>query len=562
MTRRHRLVSLAGLLIALGLTGGVDGADVADVTIGLGGRVVTGFPAPLRVARGSLPGNVARLRVVQNAGNAWLAGAAICYEVPIVPSEADGCEEIVFIYDVALPLRVEFLSADGQVVAQKEVELRSLSEEGPFPVGVGDFPTRLPDPFVVLSPADLPRDGVGYGSAESVWIGQTRGELNAGQWDALARWVLSGGSLVVFTGADFFLIDSPRLRELLPIGDPEVTASDDGASTLTGALRTGGTVLASKGGAPWIVSRHYGGGTVTLVSTDATSLDREELQEIRGLVPSARSLSLVGIASDLLDLQPVDRPDMRAALVLVGLCLIAVPALAARRNRKPSLAVLVGVFGLLAVSSYLYAVPRTVSDVYQTNVRLKVGRSLGLSVTCSASVSAARKPVKVPVQAGGTAYEVLPPGAWSGAYSVSVIGGAAWIELEPGARRLLSMQRDEPALAQARLTHERELLVTGSFPVSMTHARLLLDGEVFTLSPLVTDGSVLGLGSPVRRDSNARGANDRVVEQLLDAARRMLPLEQGAWLVAGEMTTAMSAGTGTRIRSRDVTLYLVEAERD
>jgi hypothetical protein len=96
----------------------------------------------------------------------------------------------------------------------------------------------------------------------------------------------------------------------------------------------------------------------------------------------------------------------------------------------------------------------------------------------------------------------------------------------------------------------------------MTHALLLLDGEVFTLSPLVTDGSVLGLGSPVRRDSNARGANDRVVEQLLDAARRMLPLEQGAWLVAGEMTTAMSAGTGTRIRSRDVTLYLVEAERD
>ena len=559
MVKRRRVVLLAGLLAIAGLAGGVRGRDGVDVTIGLGGRVVPGFPVPLRVLRDSLLGGAARLRVIQRIGSTGPTGAAVSYEVPIVPSDAGDCEEVVLVYDAVLPLRVELLSAEGQVVAEREIELRSVKQDEPFPVGVGDFPLRLPGSFALLSPSELPADWSAYSSAESVWIGRTRSGLVAGRWDGLARWVLSGGSLVVFTGADFFLLDTPRLRELLPIANPTVTSSGTGRSALTGVLRQGATVLASKGGAPWIVSGRYGGGTVTLVSTDASSLDLAGLDEIRRHVPPGRSVSLTGITSDLLDLQPVERPDAFAALFLVGLCLIALSIVVVRPGRRRPATILVVVFGLLAAASYLYAAPRALSDAYQTNVKLLLSASVDASLTCSTSVSAARDSVDILVGVNGNPLEVPPPGSGHGPYGTSVVDGTATIVLAPRERRAFVAQRSERVLARARLSQEGELFVASSLAREVRDALLFLDGEVFALPAIEPGGAALRPGAPLPPGSRSLGAEGGAIDRLLGVAVDALRLEQGAWLVAGEMIETTSSEA--RTRTRDVVLYVVAVER-
>ena len=570
MTRRRRRVLWALSLALAGLVGGcaaVRAATTFEVAVGLGDHVVPGRLVPVRLTLTSLPGDAARLRVLQDVGNAWRGETTMSFEVPLVLSDVGDCEEVLPLYDVALPLRVELLSANGRVLAQKEVDLRSKKEDEPFPVGVGTFSAPFADRSVLLSPAELPRDWSAYAAAESIWIGRTRDGLDADRWDALARWVLSGGTLVVFTGGDFFLLDAPRLRDLLPIANPILTKREDGTRALTGDLRGDAAVLLLKDGVPWLVAARYGGGSVLFVSTDAFSLDREEFAEIRGNVPPARALSLVEATLNLLDRQPIDHPDAWVAVLLVGLAIIAVLSLVARCEWRPSRGLtLLGVFGLLAFASclYLYAKPsRVVSDMYQTNTRVSVYGSLGVSASCSALFSSLRRPAEAEVRLDSAPFELLPRSFETGSYNLSYHEGTARIELAPGERRLLAAQETVPARLQARLNGDEEVRLTSRLPQRIPDALLLIDGEAFLLPALEPrEEATVYLGSPLPSNMVHLGAEGGPLERLLAAAARTLPLDQGAWLVAGEVTEMWRAGDGARRKVRDVSLYVVEVVRD
>ncbi len=568
MMRRRRRTLLAVSLALAGLMAGhaaCRAATTFEVVVGLGGHVVPGRLAPIRLTFTGLPGDAARLRVLQDVGNAWSGETTMSFEVPLILSDAGDCEEVLPFYDVALPLRIELLSATGRVLAQKEVELRSKKEDEPFPVGVGAFSTPFADRSVLLSPAELPRDWSAYAAAESVWIGRTRNGLDADRWDALARWVLSGGTLVVFTGGDFFLLDAPRLRDLLPIANPILTEREDGTRALTGDLRGDAAVLLSKDGVPWLIVRRYGGGSVLFVSTDAFSLDREEFAEIRGHVPPTRALSLVEATSDLLDRQPIDHPDAWAAALLVGLAVIALLSLVARREWRPSMGrALLGVFGFLALSSWLYTnPPRVVSDMYQTDTRLSVYSSLGISVSCSALFSSSRQPAEAEVRLDSAPFEFLPRGFESGSYGLSYNEGTARIELALGERRLLAAHGTAPASLQARLTGDEEARLTSRLPRRIPDALLLIDGEAFLLPALEPcEEATVYFGSPLPSGMVHLGVEGGPLDRLLAAAARILPLDRGAWLVAGEVTEERRAGDGARTKVRDVSLYVVEVERD
>ena len=567
MTRRRRRVLLAVSLALAGLVGGyaaVRAATTFEVVVGLGDHVVPGRLAPIRLTFTGLPGDAARLRVLQDVGNAWRGETTMSFEVPLVLSDAGDCEEVFPLYDVAFPLRIELLSANGRVLAQKEVELRSKKEDEPFPVVVGAFSTPFADQSVLLSPAELPRDWSAYAAAESVWIGRTRDGLDADRWDALARWVLSGGTLVVFTGGDFFLLDAPRLRDLLPIANPILTEREDGTRALTGDLRGDAAVLLSKEGVPWLVAARYGGGSVLFVSTDAFSQDREEFAEIRGHVPPARALSLVEATSDLLDRQPIDHPDAWVAVLLVGLAVISLSSLVARREWRPSMGLaLLGVFGFLVLASCLYTDPQRVgSDIYRTDTRLSVYSSLGISVSCSALFSSSRRPAEAEVRLDSAPFEPLPRSFESGSYDLSYSEGIARMELAPGERRLLATQEAAPARLQARLTGDEEVRLTSRLPRRIADALLLIDGEAFLLPAIEPREATVYLGSPLPSGMVHLGVEGGPLERLLAAAARTLPLDRGAWLVAGEVTEMRRAGDGARTRVRDVSLYVVEVERD
>jgi len=567
MTRRRRRILLAVSLALAGLVAGhaaVRAATTFEVVVGLGGHVVPGRLAPIRLTLTGLPGDAARLRVLQDVGNAWRGETTMSFEVPLVLSDAGDCEEVFPLYDVALPLRIELLSANGRVLAQKEVELRSKKEDEPFPVGVGAFPTPFADGSVLLSPAELPRDWSAYAAAESVWIGRTREGLDADRWDALARWVLSGGTLVVFTGGDFFLLDAPRLRDLLPIENPILTEREDGTRALTGDLRGDAAVLLSKEGVPWLIAGRYGGGSVLFVSTEAFSLDREEFAEIRGHVPPARALSLVEATSDLLDRQPIDHPDAWAAVLLVGLAVIALLSLVARREWRPSMGLaLLGVFGLLALSSHLYTASRVVNDLYHTETRVSVYGSLGISVSCSALFSSSWQPAEAEVRLDSAPLELLPRSFESGSCDLSYVDGTAQMKLAPGDRRFLTALGTASAVLQARLTGDAEVHLASRLPRRIPDALLLVDGEAFLLPALEPrEEATVYLGSPLPSGRVHLGVEGGPLERLLAAAARTLPLDQGAWLIAGEVTEMRRVGDGARTKVRQVSLYVVEVGRD
>jgi hypothetical protein len=58
------------------------------------------------------------------------------------------------------------------------------------------------------------------------------------------------------------------------------------------------------------------------------------------------------------------------------------------------------------------------------------------------------------------------------------------------------------------------------------------------------------------------GVEGGPLERLLAAVANTLPLDRGAWLVAGEVTEMWRAGGGARTKVRDVSLYVVEVGRD
>lgn len=569
VARRRRRGLLVVLTVAslLAVTLPVGAEDAFDVAVGLGESIVPGRFAPIRLTPTSDLADATHLRVVQDVGNAWRGETTMSFEVPIALSDAGDCEEVIPIYDAALPLRVELLAAGGRVLAQNEVDLRSRKADQPFAVGVGVFSVPFADRLVSISPADLPRDGAAYSAAASVWIGRTRGGLDADQWDALARWVISGGTLVVFTGDDFYLLDAPRLRDLLPVVDPIVTEREDGLRILAGDLRTGASVLLSEAGAPLLISGSYGGGTILLVSTDAFSLDRESLANIQSQVPPAHFLSLNELASTLLDRQPVAHPSAWAAFLLLVLAVIALPALVLWRERKSStVPALLGAFCFLTLLSWVYTAPsRAVRELYQTNVTLSLyssRSSLGVSALCVALFSASRQPAAVDAKMDAAPLESLPSRFEPGSFDLAYREGTARIELMPGERRVLAAQESVPARLQAWLAGDEGIRVKSRLPHRISDALLLIDGVGFLIPAIEPRETTIYLGSTLSPDAVHLGAEGGPLDLFLAAAARTLPLDRGAWLIAGEVTETQRRDDGAWAGVRDVSLYVAEVERD
>ncbi|MEN6368941.1 MAG: hypothetical protein ABFD77_04495 [Thermotogota bacterium] len=566
MTRRRRPKGVAIFLALAGLVAGdvtALAAPTFDVAVGLAGRVVPDRLAPIYLTPVDLPSGAVRLRVTQNVGNAWRGETTMSFEVPLAPFDRGDFEEVIPLYAAALPLRLELLSADGRRLAGREIELRSRRVDAPFPVGVGAFSTLLHDQAAFLSSAELPRKWSAYDAAESVWIGRTRGGLDGDQWDALARWVLSGGSLVVFTGADFFLLDAPRLRDLLPVANPTLAERGDGSRVLAGDLRRDATVLATKAKAPWLIERRYGSGNVLLVTTDALAVDAADLLEIQSHVVSAGALSLAGTASDLLDLQPIDHPSRWVAALLVVLAVITLPAVIRSKGHRSSTPVLCAAFAAFALFSWVYTDSAQVeSDVYRTEADVSIEGSLGVSVSCSALVSASRQPVTANVGVDSIPCEPLPRSVESGSRDMAYRDGAAQITLVPGERRFLTTRSDVPVHLRARLDGDEELRLANREPRKIADALLLVDGEAFVLPPLEPGESTIYLANPSSGRTYSLGPEGGSLDRLLAAAASFLSLGRGVWLVAGEITETKRTEGGIRTRVRDVSLYIAEVGRD
>ncbi|MCS7208904.1 MAG: hypothetical protein NZ874_04955 [Fimbriimonadales bacterium] len=126
----------------------------------------------------------------------------------------------------------------------------------------------------------FPEQSIALSGTQMIVLSSGAERLRAEQWDALRRWVLLGGVLVVPGGAGAVYLQNPALQPILPVrvrGTRSVSQLEsvgrwtgarapDGSATVSEAQLTEGATLLSQDGLPMIAVRPYGLGAVVFLA--------------------------------------------------------------------------------------------------------------------------------------------------------------------------------------------------------------------------------------------------------------------------------------------------------
>lgn len=169
----------------------------------------------------------------------------------------------------------------GDAIGGLQVLRQVRSIRNPFQI---DFQTNRPLRGVYevayCAPDLFPDQAIALSGAQMIVLTSGAERLRAEQWAALRQWVMLGGTLIVSGGAGAVYLQSPALRDLLPVapqGTREVaqlTALGQwlgvrppaGRATITQAQRIGGDALLQQDGQPLIAARPYGLGAVVFLA--------------------------------------------------------------------------------------------------------------------------------------------------------------------------------------------------------------------------------------------------------------------------------------------------------
>jgi len=360
-------VATAFLLLSLALP--ACGAATVTSQFGFDGQLIRFRYAPIRVEIAGLSAPVdGRIVVKQFAGSDPANPLPLSHEMARGALDNGIYEAALPAYDLLLPALIQLLGPDGEVIASTTQNVRQAGRGLPFVVVAGEA-CSLDGSESILSPSELPSDWWAYEPARSVWL--TAPLFDQAVWEALGQWVVSGGSLVLFSGSDFYQWDSPAARALLPLSSPTLRELSPGSFLLTGTPRTGAQVLLSRDGEPLLVRIQHGAGHVSLVTTRLRDVTTADLERISARIPSARRLVTVDrLTQESLNNSRVVRPLYAfapAVVLAVLLGFVAFHRNAARgRFVLPCLLLLTGV--VVAVASGFY-VNRIGSVAYQYSIK-------------------------------------------------------------------------------------------------------------------------------------------------------------------------------------------------
>jgi len=330
------------------------GSPTIAADIGIGGAVVDGRFAPCVVTLTGLPSLVyGTLVVEQQVGNAWKGSAIIRLDLAEGWLDNGSWSLALPLHDPLNPLSFYFFDATGALLAAHDVDLRSQRRLEPFPVACSSIPIAAEEGVVTIHPEDLPADWWSYEAVSRLWLAAPPPPSAE---HAIGQWVLAGGSLIVLTGADFFRLDTPLLRELLPISDPEILSEPSGALRLTGRLKPSAAEIMTRDGLPLAYSWVYGAGHVTVLTLSADALEPADFEALLPQLHAASLLSLGTATATLLANTPVSRPSHLIAVLLVvgSLLWFAVATRWSEARRTPAIGwVLLGVLCLSVLSGFL-----------------------------------------------------------------------------------------------------------------------------------------------------------------------------------------------------------------
>jgi hypothetical protein len=553
------------LVLGLLLLVTVRGIALPQIEVGLGyaGRFVSGRITQIRFVVSGVehpfPGS---FRITEEIGNAWRGEASSLIEIPIPLVSNGEYEQPLPIYDFTYPLKVFLCTPDGTAVANAEVSLRDLKQESAFPLLVGAFPALIDPEAVTVAPSDLPSHWLAYDGVKSLWIGRTQAGLSRAQWEAIARWTLAGGTLVLFSGADFYPLDSPVLRELIPISNPSLTMREDGIRILSGEARSGSRSINGRAdGNTLLFVWNYGAGTVLLVPVSAFDLTEEEGAAVSAEVPPAQLVSLSGLNAYLLEEIPIDRPGFSAVLLVVVLSLMNLTLITSKvRSPKRIVLSLVVAAGVLSVLSGLYLnQAKRVNDIYCLKTALYVEASLGYQVNWYGLFVDRVVDVNFGEEGAIPVMEVLPRDLRDADYDIGWIKGESLsLQLVPGERRTLRGGEAYTIPITIHYSGDEEIEIENGLSVPLSEAYLLVDGQAFSLGEIgvgTWSYTLVAAAAGVRLHEASLAAFYDTIETRYSA-------ENGVWLVGGRVSDTLVVQDGVRQKVRVVSLYLLAGGED
>lgn len=519
-------------------------APAIEVELGFQGHVVPERYAPIRVRIRGYDGRTpARLLVVQTLGSEWRDTSIVRQELGIDVTSDGVYEATLPVYEPLNPVHVSLVAEDGRLLAETSVQLRATRHLDPFVLRYGPLPPfggGTDEPVVA---ADLPSEWWAYDAVRVLWIAAPPSQE---AWSAIGRWALSGGSVVLAAGPDYFRFDSPILRSLLPLSNPTLAASEEGTLALSGSLRSGASISVSRGDLPLLTGWRYGAGHVAVLTTRPADLSAEELEDVAAAIPDAVRLSMIPVSESVLRALPVIRPTHLSALLLIALTVAAWAGIVyvGRRYRRTGAACAAGVIVALVVWSGFFANrANEYASVYSVYTSFHLSTSFGLDVA-SLSFFAPSSLVRdyalagnaIPLQAPTSSaaphpFDAFMPQTTATPVLYAHTARPGRVTASSGHGELKTFLAFDDSRSTPRLS-VRGPTTTLEYAgdVRLADCWLIVDGQGARM-PQVTAGTTRltpGVLEPL--GSLVREANDPAA-LLLQHAVEILPLHQGVWFI-------------------------------
>lgn len=553
-----RFFAFSAVLLLLSF---LSSAQTLSVELGFEGRLTPGYYAPILIevhdyrATGS-----SRLRITQLAGNEWRGEATLQQELSYAIQSSGQYEAVIPIYDPVNPIIVELISSTGEILAIAPIDLRGTMRPMPYPVLDKQLP-RFDDRAAIIDLSSLPTQWWGLDGAESLWVASP---LPSETWTAISQWVLAGGSLVVLTGTNFYRMDSPILRELLPVSNPEVITTDQGTFYLAGSHSRASIDLLSAEGFPLLLHSTYGAGRVALISVGAQSVSVEDLQLIGAHIAPSRLIALQESTESILGAQTVVSLNsllVLAMIVLLG-SLVCVCAMVGRRKPRLGWTILLVCAPAITVSSGFASNPviHTV-DLYEVTTQLYVQDSVSFLSVSSSLYSRIDETI---IQAHNE--DILPlqfnPRTLKGpnSYDCLTVAGATKQQLSAGETRQWHAYGPASSVFDLESLSDTAVRISNTHPTDFDAAWILIDGTVYPIAKVQRGNHeyVLDPAFSISMSafiSTAYTQHASSVLRLISDVKDVLPLSKGIWLIATANEVQLIAEDITR-KVRDITLVI------
>jgi len=549
------LVLLASASVAVSAVVGV------EVSLGVGERVVRGHYSPVRVTLSAVEdGTEGAIVVSQLTGDVFSDQETMTAVIYRGTLEDRTYEATIPIFEPLNPLEVSVEDTAGHVLRAVTLNPRLMRRVGPFPAVCG--PTfEIGLDTVLIDAGEIPRDWWGLHAVRQLWIGGNA-VPSADAWRTIAEWVLAGGSLVVLSGTDFYRLDSPDLRDLMPIGNPELVELSGGRMRVQGTLKEGAVLALENESETWsAASWKYGSGEVTFVSASSDDLGQADIETIGSMAGSTEIPSIEGAGASALGSMEVIKPWTWFAPLVLLLGTLAYLVFARIGVSRPRLAwvLLCGALvGLSVWSGFASRRTKHVIDLYVANTSVKVQGEYGIAIGWSSFYANRSRMASIGHEAGSFPIQSLEETVFDSDFSVESEASATKVLLQAHEYRGFELYRRSQSFFHVTYENGRVTIENPGEKV-VEDAVLIVEGKVYELPPIPsgTFQSTLSGGIPEYLFSSRRVADDRIIRQYSD----VLSYDESVWLVVSDEheTVTRSGEWGEKVRASTVTFILGES---